>query len=118
MHFGLETGSLEVVARMQKARSPERYLNRARETFKAWNDRGVHTAANFLVGYLGETRASVEETLGYLDSNRDHLDSVWGGGLMAYPDSPFGRSFGVYEKQYGARLETSHRTASDFTPTR
>lgn len=105
MHFGLETGSLEVVARMQKAQIPQRYLSRARETFKAWNDRGVHTAANFIVGYLGETPATVEETIDYLASNRDRLDSVWGGGLMAYPDSPFGRAFEVYAKRHGATLE-------------
>lgn len=105
MHFGLETGSLEVVARMHKAQAPARYLSRARETFAAWHDRGVHTAANFIVGYLGETRATVEETIDYLAANRDRIDSVWGGGLMAYPDSPFGRGFSAYAQRYGSRLE-------------
>ena len=105
MHFGLETGSLPVVARMVKSASARHYLDRARIALASYHDHGIHTAANFIVGYLGETHDTVRETFAFLEANRDSLDSVWGGGLVAYPDSPFARDFAPYAERYGARLE-------------
>lgn len=105
IHFGLESGSVDVIARMRKARNPYQYLERARSSFQAWHDRGVHTAANFIVGYLGETDTSIRESISFIGSCRENLDSVWGGGLMAYPDSPFSRTFGIDSLPLGATAE-------------
>lgn len=105
MHFGLESGSLEVIGRMVKTANARHYLSRAETTLATWHDHGVHTGTNFIVGYLGETRRTVEESIEWLASNRRNISSVWGGGLMAYPDSPLSKHFERYIKQYGASYE-------------
>jgi len=110
MHFGFESGSPDVIRRMLKTDSPARYLSRAADTLAAWRDKGVHTGVNFIIGYLGETQRSVEESIAWLDGHRSCISSVWGGGLMAYPDSPFARVFRLHEMQYGA----SYEAVSDY----
>ena len=105
MHFGLESGSIAAIARMVKTDNAERYLRRASETLALWHDHGIHTGINFIVGYLGETNGSIQESIAWLEQNRGHIDSVWGGGLMAYPDSPFARNFDTAAAVYGASLE-------------
>ncbi|MFO7561775.1 MAG: radical SAM protein [Enhygromyxa sp.] len=106
MHFGLESGALATIERMVKTTNPVRYLERAEETLSAWHERGVHTAVNFIVGYAGESRGSVDESISWLTGHRGVIDSVWGGGLMAYPDSPFGREIERYNRDFGTSLET------------
>ncbi|MCC6694350.1 MAG: radical SAM protein [Candidatus Hydrogenedentes bacterium] len=105
MHFGLETGATQMVGLMQKAKRPEHYLRRAEQTLAAWHRRGVHTAVNFIAGYLGETSETLEESIAFLECNRQNIDSAWGGALIAYPDSPFARRFQEVKDEFGARLE-------------
>lgn len=105
MHFGLESGAESVIGRMVKTTSAKRYLAKAQENLALWSDHGVHTGINFIVGYLGESKDTIEESIKWLVRNKGSIRSVWGGGLMAYPDSPFSRSFHRYEQLYGASYE-------------
>ncbi len=105
MHFGLESGAESVISRMVKTTSAKRYLAEAQDNLARWSDHGVHTGINFIVGYLGESKDTIEESIKWLGRNKGSISSVWGGGLMAYPDSPFSRSFHRFEKLYGASYE-------------
>lgn len=89
MHFGLESASPSILIAMNKTTSPDKYLKKAEENFAKWHNLGMHTAINFILGYVGENRQTINESMAFFQRNIHLIDSAWGGGLIAYPDSPF-----------------------------
>jgi len=59
---GLESGSPEMLTRMQKGNQPGRYLDAVRRLARLARARGLNWAANVIVGHPGETRRTMEET--------------------------------------------------------
>ena len=69
--FGLDTGSPAMVTRMQKAVSPEKYLERAHETLTTANAIGLPHGIYIIFNYPGETPDTVLETQTFIESLDD-----------------------------------------------
>ena len=65
--FGLDTGSETMVARMQKAAIPSRYLAHAHEILETANAIGLPHGVYIIFNYPGETPETVRETQAYID---------------------------------------------------
>ncbi len=104
VHFGLESGSEEILARMLKTKNPDRYLDSARAAFRTFRGQGIHVAINFILGYLGETPATLAETKRFISENSEWIDSAWGGALVSYPGSPFADHWDELAAETGAEL--------------
>ena len=64
--LGLETGNNGLLARMNKQVSAERLL----ETHRIYQQAGIATFGFFIVGFPGETRESVEDTVRFIEECR------------------------------------------------
>ncbi len=71
--IGLESGSPDMLVRMNKARDPERYLGAVRSLAERSRVHGLSWAANVIVGHPGETRETMRET-------RDFVAEVFAAG--------------------------------------
>lgn len=71
--YGLESGSQKVLSLMGKRYDP-RVARRVLADSKA---AGIHTTANFMFGFPGETEADFQETLGTLRAVAPSLDRVY-----------------------------------------
>ena len=60
--IGLESGSPEMLRRMQKGNTPERYLGAVRRLADRSHAHGITWAVNVIVGHPGETAQSMEQT--------------------------------------------------------
>ena len=58
LHMGVESGSEEILRRMNKGIT----LEQVRRTFKLASDAGIETVGYFMFGYPGDTLASIEKT--------------------------------------------------------
>lgn len=61
IRFGIESGSAEMLKRMNKGLS----LERAMETFRICRELGIHTLAFFLFGIPGENQETIQKTIGF-----------------------------------------------------
>ena len=104
VHFGFESGSVEILARMIKTGKPEHYLDRSAAAFKAFHSQGVHVGINVIFGFFGETYRSVGDTLRFILENRDYIDSVWGGPFVLYPDTPARKDLPHAAEKFGSRI--------------
>jgi radical SAM superfamily enzyme YgiQ (UPF0313 family) len=66
--FGLDTASETMVAQMDKAAQPRRYLERARELFAHANAIGLHHGIYIVFNFPGETPETVRETQAWLEA--------------------------------------------------
>lgn len=64
--LGIESGSPEILKNMNKAATVERYGHGIRELHK----RGVLTFGSFIVGFPGETKETVDETLNFIKEHK------------------------------------------------
>lgn len=110
VHLGLESGSPEILLRMKKTTSPGTYLRKASNAIRRLHGLGIHVACNFILGSPGENRRSLQETLGFLLSHRDSLDSLWGGACIEYPGCPISTDITRLE----AELGTHRRIVSPY----
>ena len=76
--FGLDTASEAMVARMDKAPHPGRYLASARDNLLAANAIGLHHSVYLLFNYPGETPETVSETQDFIDSLDGGVGSMSG----------------------------------------
>ena len=99
--FGLESGSDKVLKLMNKYYS----VADAEEMLKHCHESGINTAINIIVGFPGETRVEHQETLDFLERNKDSIDRVVnlgttllspGSEIFADPDK-----FGIKEDERG-----------------
>lgn len=77
---GIESADPEMLLRMKKHSDPEA----ARTGIDALTDAGVHVLSTFVLGFPGETRASVEANIAFLNRLRRH-----GRGRVEYSMFPF-----------------------------
>lgn len=83
LDLGLETASPRQILNMHKARSPDRYLQRASTLLSACRDHGIFAKVNVLL-YAGETAKTIDETRSFLDEHRDSITGVSVGPVVAY----------------------------------
>lgn len=77
--LGLESASPELLLRMNKTSNPDTYLNSAVRVLKKAFENGIIIKINLLF-YIGENRRTLSETITFLESNREHIQSI-----SAYP---------------------------------
>ena len=71
--FGIETGSREMMRKINKRINYDRIV----PTFKELNEIGITTVATFIIGYPGETVEEVKETVGLLNQVTANLTPVY-----------------------------------------
>lgn len=64
VHLGIESGDQEMLARMNKSAKVDKYADGVRKL----KERGIITSATVIVGFPGETEASVQKTVQFLDT--------------------------------------------------
>jgi radical SAM superfamily enzyme YgiQ (UPF0313 family) len=94
--FGLETGSDEMLRKMDKSARVERSEQAVRWTAEA----GIRVKGLFMLGYPGETRASIELTKQFV--RRIPMTIMNLTKFTPYPGSP------VYHELYGTRIRDDH----------
>jgi len=71
--FGIESGSQEVLNLMNK-----RYLiTDANQVLKNMHDAGIEVTCNFMCGFPGETEEDFNETLKFLDDNKNYINNAY-----------------------------------------
>jgi radical SAM superfamily enzyme YgiQ (UPF0313 family) len=76
---GIESGDPEMLRRMRKQSDPEA----ARAGIEALTATGVHVLATFVLGFPGETRASIDASVAFLNGLR--RDARGGVGYLVFP---------------------------------
>jgi radical SAM superfamily enzyme YgiQ (UPF0313 family) len=94
--FGLETGSDELLQKMEKVARVARCEQAVRWT----NDAGIRVKGLFMLGYPGETRQTIELTKAYV--KRLPMDIMNLTKFTPYPGSP------VYREVYGTNIRDDH----------
>ena len=94
--FGLETGSEEMLKKMDKVARVERSEAAVKETSEA----GIRVKGLFMLGYPGETEASIEETKEFV--SRIPMTIMNLTKFTPYPGSP------VYRELYGTNIREDH----------
>lgn len=61
IHFGIESGNAEILKTIQKGLN----LDRARDVFGWCRDTGIETLAYFMLGFPGEGKAEIQDTIDY-----------------------------------------------------
>ena len=101
--LGIESGSEEILANMNKKASAEQY----RQGLGWLNQYGILSYASFIVGFPGETDATVLETVKFIEENRPtyYRTQLW----YCDPLTPIWRqreTFGIK----GSMFQWSHKT--------
>lgn len=71
-NYGIESGSQQVLDAMGKKYTVEDAQNVIRETYNA----GIDVVLNFIVGFPGETEKDFEETLHFIERNKDYISNI------------------------------------------
>jgi radical SAM superfamily enzyme YgiQ (UPF0313 family) len=96
IEFGLETGSNELLQKMEKIARVER----GEQSVNWTADAGIRVKGLFMLGYPGETRESIEQTKAFvrrLPMTKMNLTK-----FTPYPGSP------VYRELYGTNIRDDH----------
>jgi radical SAM superfamily enzyme YgiQ (UPF0313 family) len=107
VQFGIESCSPRILRLMNKTRQPERFLARFRELSAALSRQGVLHRANLIFNHPGETRETLRETFGFMDSmlTGEHSCLIWGGhGYMHFPGCELDHNRAYYEREFGSRF--------------
>ena len=106
--IGLESGSPDMLVRMQKGNTPEKYLAAMMRVARLSRDHGLNWASNIIVGHPGETRQSMIETRDYLfelfTSAKETCGWLSIDPFRLYPGAYVHEAMGGYQKQYGTRF--------------
>jgi len=94
--FGLETGSNELLVKMDKAARVERSEQAVGWTHAA----GIRTKGLFMLGYPGETQETIRATRDFV--RRIPMDIMNLAKFTPYPGSP------IYVDLYGTKIRTDH----------
>jgi hypothetical protein len=90
--LGLESASRTQLVRMGKTQTPDVYLKRASKLLEACRDNGIRAKVNVLL-HPGETRATLDETRGWLDAHRGCIKGLSVGPTIVFR---FGTSSAAY----------------------
>ncbi len=93
--YGVESGSNTVLQRMNKYYTAEQ----AERVIRLTHQSGICTNINIIVGFPGETKVELNETLEFLRRNKEYIDEVTNvSGCVLFFDSAMGRQrekFGI-----------------------
>jgi radical SAM superfamily enzyme YgiQ (UPF0313 family) len=76
--FGFESGSPRITSEMRKGYKSKEYNNEyAKQVFKNCMEAGIQTVLFMIVGYPTETEQDFQETMKFLDDNKEWIDAVY-----------------------------------------
>jgi len=101
--LGIESGSPAILKNMNKAATPEKYV----EGMRLLHQNGILTFGSFIVGFPGETEATVRETIDFIKETRPtyYRAQSW----YCEPGTPIDRHRAKYEIE-GEGFVWSHAT--------
>lgn len=106
--IGLESGSPEMLRKMQKGNTPKKYLAAQERLAGLSRKYGLNWAANIIVGHPGETPETLEETYQFVRKVFTTAQSTCGwvsiDPFRLYPGSYVHEAMDQYEAQEGARF--------------
>jgi radical SAM superfamily enzyme YgiQ (UPF0313 family) len=127
--FGLDSGSAEMVRRQRKSRSPERYLDKAREILRHADAIGMPHLIYLLFNFPGETPATTRETMDFVEALVDEGGPVSGlacaQSFFILPGTGAYRHLDAYETELGTEVRhptwwrergNQHALATDILP--
>lgn len=110
--LGLESASAVQILRMQKSKDPDRYLRSASDLLGACKRHGIWVKLNFLI-YSGETQATYDETISWLDQHSESVKGISVGPVIVFGSPRASQDFVSSIVKAGGRLvdeESSERT--------
>jgi len=108
--LGLESASSSQLIRMNKTRTPKRYLEKASRFIKLAASLGVWVKVNILL-FFGESMTSISETMEWLDKHRNYIKGVSVGPVIAFGLEQEANAFLDTYKDTGASVA---RTETDI----
>ena len=109
--MGLESGSPQILLRMNKANNPATYLTSAIKVLKKANSQNILIKINILF-YVGENKDTISETLAFLEANQDYIKSVSAYPLIGFPCETFGVEFLNELSHFGGSIVRDSEWAS------
>jgi len=110
--IGLESGSPEMLRKMQKGNTPKKYLAAQERLAGLSRKHGLNWAANIIVGHPGETPETLEETYQFVRKIFTTAESTCGwvsiDPFRLYPGSYVHEAMDQYEATEGTRFH--HKT--------
>ena len=83
--FGMESASKIILENMSKTKRPDYYIERSKRIFKKFSDDEIPFFTSFILGYWGENRESVNETIEFLSENREYVRAIGVNKFYIYP---------------------------------
>jgi radical SAM superfamily enzyme YgiQ (UPF0313 family)/protein-L-isoaspartate O-methyltransferase len=106
--IGLESGSPEMLKRMEKGNTPEKYLAAMERLARLSLKYRLNWASNIIVGHPGETHASMVETREYITHlfkvGRETCGWLSIDPFRLYPGAYVHEQMNSYSQQYGTRF--------------
>lgn len=103
---GMESASRTQLERMDKTRNTDRYLERMAATLKEASKYPDLLLKPGLLFYIGETAATMRETMSFMLSVQEHVRWVSVSPLFVFGGTPLHQRFAEYQRDYGASLHT------------
>lgn len=101
---GVESASPEVLLRMNKTKNPEAYIRSTERVIEACRQCEGLTLRLNMMFYVGETPATIRETLSFLAKNSDGIDALLYTPIFVNPGTRLSQEFERYERNHGATL--------------
>jgi radical SAM superfamily enzyme YgiQ (UPF0313 family) len=89
INFGLESGSQELLDRMEKGTSVERNSDFIRHAYEA----GLSIRCSMFKGYPGETVGDIEQTINFLSNHAKYIDRIRFSDFSLLDDTPVYNQF-------------------------
>ena len=106
LDLGLESGSEEMLAAMNKTKSPVEYLSKASEILNAADQEQITLKINLLF-YAGERRSTLLETFKFLEAHTDLSWTLSAYPLLIYPGTSLEKTIDPLLKAHGGTKVTS-----------
>ncbi len=107
LFVGVESCSPEQLVRMKKTQRPGPYLERLSELVQSSREASDVLVKLGLLFYIGESRKTQRETLGWLFSHADLIRWVSVSPLFVFGGTPLEREFPQHQVEHGARLHAT-----------
>lgn len=103
LDLGFESASPDILVRMGKTRTPQKYLERASEILHTAYKLGIIIKLNILF-YIGELSETIGTTISFLEQNMPCVTSVSAYPLLLYPGSSLETGIAEEVKRYGGSI--------------
>ncbi|MDP2925243.1 MAG: cobalamin-dependent protein [Nanoarchaeota archaeon] len=101
---GFESGSIEILKRINKSADPKYYIARAEKLIREIAKYPELVVKFNIIFYIGETPDTLRETLDFLLKNQDYIGTIIYTPLFITPGSEVYNNFELYAITYGAEL--------------